>query len=113
METIKTMFSAQAAKAFVAALVAGIGVAVLAAENGLTLVEALTIAGAMIGAFQATYWTPNAPTTLADPTTWYGPHDGAEDPYPARHREGGYGAVELAIILLIIVIAIVLLFRLV
>lgn len=113
MNELKTMFSPQAAKAFVAALVAGIATATLAAEDGLTLVEALTIAGAFIAAFQATYWTPNAPTTLPDPVNWYGPVDGADEPYPARHREGGYGGIEFVFVVLCIIVVLVVLFRLV
>jgi 4-amino-4-deoxy-L-arabinose transferase-like glycosyltransferase len=59
MKHLRTMFSAQARKAIVAAVVAGIA-AVVAAGGHYTLVNVLTIAGAVLGAWQATYWTSNA-----------------------------------------------------
>lgn len=60
MEQIKTMASVQSAKAFVASVLAAIGAATVAAPDGFTLVEILVIAGALVGTFQATYWTTNA-----------------------------------------------------
>jgi hypothetical protein len=56
---LHTMFSAQARKAIVAAAVAGVA-AVVAAGGHYTVVSCLTIAGAVLGAWQATYWTSNA-----------------------------------------------------
>lgn len=60
MNTIKTMISTQSNKAFVAALIAGTGAATIAAVDGFTITEWLTIAGAVLVAFQGTYWTTNA-----------------------------------------------------
>jgi hypothetical protein len=59
------MFSAQARKAIVAAAVAG-AAAVVAAGGHYTLVSVLTIAGAVLGAWQATYWTTNTDATVED-----------------------------------------------
>jgi hypothetical protein len=56
---LRVMFSAQARKAIVAAVVAG-AAAVVAAGGHYTLVNVLGIAGAILGAWQATYWTSNA-----------------------------------------------------
>jgi hypothetical protein len=56
---LRTMFSEQARKAIVAAAVAGVA-AVVAAGGHYTVVNVLTIAGAVLGAWQATYWTTNA-----------------------------------------------------
>jgi hypothetical protein len=61
---LRTMFSAQARKAIVAAVVAG-AAAVVAAQGHWTLVNVLAIAGAVLGAWQATYWTSNADTPVA------------------------------------------------
>ena len=60
MNNIKTMFTTQSRKAYVAALIAGISAATIAADQGFTTTEWLTIAGAVLVAFQATYWTSNA-----------------------------------------------------
>jgi hypothetical protein len=54
------MFSAKASKAFVAAVLAAISAATLAASDGFTSTELLTIVGALVVTFQAAYWTPNA-----------------------------------------------------
>lgn len=54
------MFSTKANKAYVASIIAAIGVAIGFADDGINLVEALTIAGAALAAFQGTYWTGNA-----------------------------------------------------
>ena len=54
------MASTQASKAYVATLLSAVGAAAVAAENGFTLVEILTILGVAIATFQATYWTTNA-----------------------------------------------------
>lgn len=59
MQNIKTMFSMQSRKATVAALMAALAAATLAATDGINLVEWLTIAGAAVAAWQATYWTSN------------------------------------------------------
>lgn len=59
MNQIKLMASAGASKAFVAALIAMISSATLAATESFTVAEILTIIGAGIVAFQATYWTTN------------------------------------------------------
>ena len=67
MNNVKHMFSAQARKAIVAGVVAGLGAAIAAADNGITLVEGLTIASTAVGAFQATYWITNAPAQQASP----------------------------------------------
>jgi len=67
MKNIKTMLSTQARKAIVAALVAAIGVAIGVASGGIDLTEMLTIAGAFIAAFQATYWTGNADVPVVTP----------------------------------------------
>jgi hypothetical protein len=63
---LRTMFSAQARKALVAAAVAGIA-ALVAADGHYTLVNVLTIASAVLGAWQATYWTSNADTPPVAP----------------------------------------------
>jgi hypothetical protein len=65
---LRTMFSAQARKAIVAALVAG-AAAVVATGGHWTLVNVLTIAGAVLGAWQATYWTTNADSSPVAPVT--------------------------------------------
>lgn len=55
------MFTAQALKAYVAAFLAGITALTVAAESGgISLFEWLTAVGAVLVAFQATYWTTNA-----------------------------------------------------
>jgi len=59
MKNIHIMFSMQSLKAFSAAILAAIGAITIAATNGYTLVEILTIIAATVGAFQATYWTSN------------------------------------------------------
>jgi uncharacterized membrane protein YeaQ/YmgE (transglycosylase-associated protein family) len=60
------MFSAQADKAIVAGIVAGIA-AIVATGGHYTVVNVLGIAGAILGTWQATYWTSNAdtPATVA------------------------------------------------
>jgi uncharacterized membrane protein YeaQ/YmgE (transglycosylase-associated protein family) len=55
---LRIMFSAQADKAIVAGIVAGIA-AIVATGGHYTLVNVLGIAGAVLGAWQATYWTTN------------------------------------------------------
>lgn len=60
MDNLKVMFSAKAAKAIVAGVVAAITAATLASVDGFTSTEVLTIFGALVVTFQATYWTPNA-----------------------------------------------------
>jgi 4-amino-4-deoxy-L-arabinose transferase-like glycosyltransferase len=59
MTHLRTMLSAQARKALVAAAVAGTA-ATVATGGHYTLVNVLTVAGAVLGAWQATYWTTNA-----------------------------------------------------
>lgn len=57
------MFTAKALKAYVAAFIAGVAAMTIAAETpGFTLIEIFTILGAILAAFQATYWTTNAKT---------------------------------------------------
>jgi hypothetical protein len=60
MAVISTMASTQSAKAFVAALLAAISSAAVAAPDGFTTAEILTILGAIVLTFQATYWVSNA-----------------------------------------------------
>lgn len=67
-----TVLSAKSAKAFTAALVAGLSaLAVVATDDGsaslatLTLAQWLTIATAVVGAFVATYNVPNASAATA------------------------------------------------
>ncbi len=91
MNNIKTMFSMQSRKAFVAALIATIAALTIASENGFTLTEIFTSVGAFLAAFQATYWTSNTNVDIS--------------------KEGGYSIVEMAFALLIIVIAVVLILR--
>jgi hypothetical protein len=55
-----------AAKAWVAAAVAGLAVAQDAADHGFTLGECLGMAGAALVAFQAVYWTSNGPKDDGD-----------------------------------------------
>ena len=59
MNQIKAMMSPQASKAFVAALLAALTAAIVAAPNGFTVSEILTIAVALVLTFQGTYWTTN------------------------------------------------------
>lgn len=59
MNNIKLMFSPKASKAIVAAVLAAIGVATVAAADGFTSAELLTILGALVVTFQGAYWTPN------------------------------------------------------
>lgn len=59
MNQIKAMMSPQASKAFVAALLAALTAAIVAAPNGFTISEILTIAVALVLTFQGTYWTTN------------------------------------------------------
>lgn len=63
MNNIKMMASPrQSAKAFVAAVVAILGVAVTAAsDSAFTLEEWLTMALAGVTAFQGVWWVPNKP----------------------------------------------------
>jgi len=49
----------QARKAFVAAILAMIGVATLSTSGSFTTIEILTIVGTGLATFQATYWTTN------------------------------------------------------
>lgn len=51
-----------AAKAWVAATVAGLAAAQAAADHGFTLAESLGVAAAFLVGFQAVYWTSNGPT---------------------------------------------------
>ena len=60
MEHIKRMASVQSAKAFVATFLAMLAAVTIAEPGGFTLVEILTIIGAGVATFQATYWTTNA-----------------------------------------------------
>lgn len=53
------MFTTQARKAYVAALIAGLTAATLAASGGISLEELFIILGALVAGFQATYWTKN------------------------------------------------------
>lgn len=62
MGAINSMFSIKAAKAYVASIIAAITTATVAAPDGFTSVEILTILGAFFITFQATYWTTNAKT---------------------------------------------------
>lgn len=62
MTQIKTMFSAKAAKAIVAAVIAALSALAIASEGGFTTTELFTVAGALLVTFQAAYWTPNAKT---------------------------------------------------
>lgn len=57
--TVKQMFSAEAAKAYVAAVVAGLSAAVGFAEDGFTTKEVLGIVLALVVAFQGTFWVTN------------------------------------------------------
>lgn len=57
----RTMLSARAAKAYVAAVIAGIGSLAPVAGDGIELVELLVAAGVALAGFQATYWVSNAP----------------------------------------------------
>lgn len=59
MSNFKIMTSMRSRKAFVAALIVALSSATIGAPEGFTLTEILTIAGATVTAFQATYWTPN------------------------------------------------------
>jgi hypothetical protein len=61
---LRTMFSAQARKAAVAAIVGG-AAAFVAADGHYTLISIVTIVSAVLGAWQATYWTTNADTPAA------------------------------------------------
>jgi 4-amino-4-deoxy-L-arabinose transferase-like glycosyltransferase len=80
---LRTMFSAQARKAIVAAVVAG-AAAVVAAGGHYTLVNVLTIAGAVLSAWQATYWTSNADTPSSAPLASATPiHDAMVAEYTA------------------------------
>lgn len=60
MNNIKLMVSAKSSKAFVAAFLASAAAVTVAAPEGYTLPEVLTIIGAFLLTFQATYWTSNA-----------------------------------------------------
>ena len=60
MGAVNVMFSAQSAKAFVASILAALASASVAAPEGFTTAEVLTILGAMVVTFQGTYWTTNA-----------------------------------------------------
>jgi uncharacterized membrane protein YeaQ/YmgE (transglycosylase-associated protein family) len=60
------MFSAQADKAIVAGIVAGIA-AIVATGGHYTVVNVLGIAGAILGTWQATYWTSNADAPSSAP----------------------------------------------
>jgi hypothetical protein len=62
MGAINSMFSAKAAKAYVASIIAAISTATVAAPDGFTSTEILTILGAFFVTFQATFWTTNAKT---------------------------------------------------
>jgi len=59
MDDIKKMATMQARKAFVASILAMIGVATLSTSGAFTLIEILTIVGTGLATFQATYWTTN------------------------------------------------------
>lgn len=61
MGVIQTMFSAKSAKAFVAAVLAAISTATVAAAGGFTVEEMLSIFGAAVLTFQATFWVSNGP----------------------------------------------------
>jgi uncharacterized membrane protein YeaQ/YmgE (transglycosylase-associated protein family) len=65
---LRTMFSAQSDKAIVAGIVAGIA-AIVATGGHYTFVNVLGIAGAVLGTWQATYWTSNADTPPTNPVT--------------------------------------------
>lgn len=60
MNNVKLMVSAKSSKAFVAAFLAAVAAVTIATPDGFTLAEMLTIVGAFLLTFQATYWTPNA-----------------------------------------------------
>jgi hypothetical protein len=55
------MLSARAAKAYVAGAIAGLAAAAPAVDAGLDAGELMVAAGAFLVAFQAVYWTSNAP----------------------------------------------------
>ena len=59
MGVIKVMLSKKSRKAYVASVLAAISAAIVAAPDGFTSVEILTILGAFFVTFQATYWTRN------------------------------------------------------
>lgn len=59
MDDLKKMASMQARKAFVASILAMIGVATLSTSGAFTVIEILTIVGTGLATFQATYWTTN------------------------------------------------------
>ena len=65
MNQIKSMMSPQSSKAFVAALLAALTAAIVAAPNGFTISEILTIAVALVLTFQGTYWTTNTKNPAA------------------------------------------------
>lgn len=54
------MEPAKFAKAIVGGLIAGLAALVPLAGDGVSLVDALLTAGALLVGFQAVYWTPNA-----------------------------------------------------
>ena len=62
MGVIQTMFSAKSAKAFVAAVLAAISTATVASAGGFTVEEMLSIFGAAVFTFQATFWVSNGKT---------------------------------------------------
>ena len=64
MTHIKTMFSMQSRKAFMAAIIAGTSSASFAQVDGLTVAEVFAVVLATMLAFQATYWTDNQSSEL-------------------------------------------------
>lgn len=56
---LRTMASAKAAKAYVAAAVAALSAAVPLVDDGLTSSEVLGVIAAALVAFQTVYWTTN------------------------------------------------------
>lgn len=73
----RIMVSKQARKALIGALVAGVGAATTALADGqLTALDGLTIAGAVLTAWQAVYWTTNDTTV---PQLSSAPVDGSVD----------------------------------
>lgn len=60
---LKVMLSARAAKAYVAAAVAGMSAAVPLVDDGLTVGETLGVLVAALVGFQGVFWTTNHKTT--------------------------------------------------